>query len=108
MQQIMINGYTFIYFCQFHKKIFFLKYIIDLVRYLEEGNLDVYFMMEQQYTECSQSRFSLRFNPIALRMAKTLWSFSHSECNRVKGPWYPKFHLQVLEHTCIKDIHVTV
>ena len=24
-------------------------------------------------------------NPIALRMAKTLWSFGHSECNRVKG-----------------------
>ena len=25
------------------------------------------------------------FNPIALRMAKTLWSFGHSECNRVKN-----------------------
>ena len=24
------------------------------------------------------------FNPIALRLAKTLWSFGHSECNRVK------------------------
>ena len=24
------------------------------------------------------------FNPIALRTAKTLWSFGHSECNRVK------------------------
>ena len=24
------------------------------------------------------------FNPIALRMAKTLWSFGHSECYRVK------------------------
>ena len=24
------------------------------------------------------------FNPIVLRMAKTLWSFGHSECNRVK------------------------
>ena len=24
------------------------------------------------------------FNPIALRMAKTLWSFGHSECNRDK------------------------
>ena len=23
------------------------------------------------------------FNPIALRMAKTSWSFGHSECNRV-------------------------
>ena len=25
-----------------------------------------------------------RLNPIALRTAKTLWSFGHSECNRVK------------------------
>ena len=24
------------------------------------------------------------FNPIALRTAKTLWSFDRSECNRVK------------------------
>ena len=23
-------------------------------------------------------------NPIALKMVKTLWSFGHSECNRVK------------------------
>ena len=31
--------------------------------------------------------FSLRidpYNPIALRMAKTLWSFGCSECNRIK------------------------
>ena len=27
----------------------------------------------------------LLFNPIALRMAKTLWSFGRSECNRVKN-----------------------
>ena len=27
----------------------------------------------------------LGFNPIALRMAKTQWSFGHSECNRVKS-----------------------
>ena len=26
----------------------------------------------------------MHFNPVALRMAKTLWSFGHSECNRVK------------------------
>ena len=24
------------------------------------------------------------FNPIALRMAKTIWSFGRSECNRIK------------------------
>ena len=28
------------------------------------------------------------FNPIALRMAKTLWSFGQSECNRVKGCYF--------------------
>ena len=27
---------------------------------------------------------NIGFNPIALRMAKTLWSFGHSECKRVK------------------------
>ena len=26
-----------------------------------------------------------KFNPIALRTAKTLWSFGRSECNRVNG-----------------------
>ena len=30
--------------------------------------------------------FNLSLNPIALRMAKPLWSFDHSECNRVKVP----------------------
>ena len=29
--------------------------------------------------------FKLVFNPIALRTAKTLWSFGRSECNRVKS-----------------------
>ena len=28
----------------------------------------------------------LVFNPVALRTAKTLWSFGRSECNRVRGP----------------------
>ena len=28
---------------------------------------------------------SLYINPVALRMAKTLWSFGHSDCNRVNG-----------------------
>ena len=29
--------------------------------------------------------FSFNPNPIALRTAKTLWSFGHSQCNRVKS-----------------------
>ena len=28
------------------------------------------------------------FDPVALRMAKTLWRFDHSECNRVKSSLY--------------------
>ena len=33
-------------------------------------------------------------NPLALRIAKTLWSFGHSECNRVKcnNSFYLNFH----------------
>ena len=30
-------------------------------------------------------RICIYINPIALRMAKTLWSFGRSECSRVKG-----------------------
>ena len=41
---------------------------------------------------CDSSNFAssvshewhIKINPIALRMAKTLWCFGHSECNRVK------------------------
>ena len=43
---------------------------------MEEGNY-------QKYSD-SYSQFSEFFNPLALRMAKTLWSFGRSECNRVK------------------------
>ena len=32
-----------------------------------------------------QVHLSKKINPIALRTAKTLWSFGCSECNRVKG-----------------------
>ena len=31
-----------------------------------------------------QTAKNIRLNPIALRTAKTLWSFGHSECSRVK------------------------
>ena len=27
------------------------------------------------------------FNPLALRLTKSLWSFGQSECNRVKTHW---------------------
>ena len=31
-------------------------------------------------------KIPIHLNPIALRMAKTLWSFGHSECNRFNIP----------------------
>ena len=37
------------------------------------------------YSDATEnSKFSFCVNPIALRMAKTLWSFGPFECNRVK------------------------
>ena len=38
--------------------------------------------------KCSHIKFWFPLNPIALRTAKTLRSFSHSECNRVKQHGY--------------------
>ena len=38
-----------------------------------------------------------QINPIAFRMAKTLWSFGHSECNRVKNH-YRYDHTKELPH----------
>ena len=41
--------------------------------------------MQLQTTRYSVTALcKLRFNPIAPRTAKTLWSFGHSECSRVK------------------------
>ena len=39
----------------------------------------------------------LQFIPIALRKAKTLWSFDRSECNRVKSGsiFVPNYHKYV-------------
>ena len=40
--------------------------------------------VKQQYNNNNNCLSGL-FNPIAPRMAKTLWNFGHSECNRVKA-----------------------
>ena len=40
------------------------------------------------------------FNPIALRTAKTLWSFSHSECNRVNFISKPFLFIVFEYHDC--------
>ena len=44
----------------------------DFASFLNEGQL-------------LKERFAPSFHPIALRIAKTLWSFGCSECNRVKS-----------------------
>ena len=36
------------------------------------------------FTSLDQIQVTDLFIPVALRMAKTLWSFDRSECNRVK------------------------
>ena len=40
--------------------------------------------------------FLAMFNPIALGTAKTLWSFGHSECNRVKVHLLSKLSIGVI------------
>ena len=44
--------------------------------------------------------------PYCLRRTKTLWSFVHSECNRVKDPRSQFFALSLKApyHDCISDI----
>ena len=55
----------------------------------------------------------LPFNPIALRMAKTLWSFGHSVCNRVKVYLFilkakleimPKYPLNFQTNACVNRV----
>ena len=43
------------------------------------------------------------FNPIAIRTAKTLWSFDHSECNRVKrqNTKISKIAVDTIEIICV-------
>ena len=56
----------------------FLKGHIGLVDFLlSQPGVDINFKNDEGKPLC--------FNPIALRMAKTLWSFGHSECNRVNN-----------------------
>ena len=48
-------------------------------------NLSMFCMSKVFFLYCiAMIPFGPYFNPIALSMAKTLWSFGHSECNRVK------------------------
>ena len=45
---------------------------------------------QRQFHFCFPYRWKLPFNPIALRRTKTLWSFGHSECNKVNGKNFPQ------------------
>ena len=43
-------------------------------------------------------------NPTALRMAKTLWSFGHSDCNRVKEcSGLPKYQINPIQISSLKQ-----
>ena len=42
-------------------------------------------LMSNSFRLSPVTKLVLCFNPIALRMAKTLWSFGRSECSMVKG-----------------------
>ena len=50
---------------------------------------------EQSHYDVQDRQYCKLVNPIAFRMAKTLWSFGHSECNRVKIPTKRGVHLIV-------------
>ena len=47
-------------------------------------------------------------NPIALRMAKTLLSFGHSECNRVKNPLVPAKHIVESKIIAITGAYIVI
>ena len=51
--------------------------------------LCTYFFILLNYVPLSLLTYILS-NPIALRMAKTQWSFGHSECNRVNFIYFSK------------------
>ena len=72
-------------------------------------------MPPHQDLDCLQIQLfsSLVLNPIALRTAKTLWSFGRSECNRVKelrvGPLYRKAKMKMaVASPDEKSIHLVI
>ena len=48
-----------------------------------ESNIVAPYKKGDKYQYLQLRVIYLKYNPIALRMAKTLWSFGRSECNRV-------------------------
>ena len=48
------------------------------------GKVVSYILKENEKMYCKITKTTMVLNPIALRMAKTPWSFGHSECNRIK------------------------
>ena len=46
--------------------------------------------------------FYVIFNPIALRTAKTLWSFGRSECNKVKHVILTKLQTFCYSEECVQ------
>ena len=61
-----------------------------------------YYKLNYEPKDSGELKMGLLLNPIALRVAKTLWSFGHSECNGVIENVSPKEELILLSEA---DLH---
>ena len=53
--------------------------------------------MDFEYNPFIPDGLAVHINPRVLRMAKTLWSFGHIECSRVKCVVINRFTMHVVE-----------
>lgn len=57
--------------------------------------------------EVLKHKFHTRINHVAARMAKTLWRFGCSVCNKINGR-IPKEHASVLSWQCLSSCFLTI
>ena len=82
-----------------HLKVSSLKIIMAMVNLKHERRLSknkpylIVFEMTNLFWECFL--FCIHIDPITLRMAKTQWSFGHSECNSVNACRFQLCFLQI-------------
>ena len=61
----------------------------------------IHMAMKQHYIlMCHKTQI----NPIAVRTVKTVQSFGHSECNRVKSHHSNKGNCRTIESVCLLDV----
>ena len=75
-----INYYYYLYYLWFLLLNKVLKVISYFMKQDRKSRYVALVLIADKLSKCSQS-----FKPTALRLAKTLLSFGHSECNRVKN-----------------------